>query len=128
MTRRPEPSDEAPIFLIPRIPGTAAMAVVGAALLAFAAVSAWFGGSRPELDEPPAAVVPVQSVRLVGDRQPALEALEAAPIGEGMWRWNAVSDSLLVVEEDGALWIEDVTDADRELLERLGVQVEEAPR
>lgn len=122
MTPPPTPEDEAPIFLIPRIPGTGILAIIGLSLVVLAVVSAsiqaWTTEAQPA----------EQTVRLSGDTATVLEHLNAEPIGEELWRWSTPNGAVLIVGEVDGLWAYDLGRSDyaalREQLRGADVRVE----
>lgn len=123
MSARPTPDDDTPIFLIPRIPGTGIMAIIGLSLVVLAVISAsikaWTTQAQPA----------EQTVRLTGDTGAVIEELNADPIGEELWRWSTAEGAVLLVGEADGLWAYDLDKSDytalRARLRGADVRVEE---
>jgi hypothetical protein len=114
------------MFLIPRIPGTGWLALLGVGLVAMTVISA---AMRSIAEPPPAPAVEddepspvaVWSVRLDGEPDAVIALLGAEPIGHEMWRWQAAESAIVLLLEDDGLWAHDLADADVALLAALGV-------
>jgi len=127
VTRRARrPDDEAPMFLIPRIPGTGLLALLGVALVAMTVISATMRSiaeppPAPAVEDDEPSPVAVRSVRLDGEPDAVLARLGAEAIGHEMWRWQAAESAIVLLLEDDGLWAHDLADADVALLVALGV-------
>lgn len=134
MKDRRERDDEAPLFLIPRIPGTSYIAIVGLGLVLLTAVSALMRSRGPSPAPEPAEIVDetdtlagqdLASLHLTGSSQ-ALDAviiaLAAEPIGEDMWRFADADGAFIVLREPDGLWLHDLPPATRDEVERMLAQ------
>lgn len=130
MTRRAQrPDDEAPLFLIPRIPGTGLLALLGVGLVAMTLISAYMRSSSPQpaepvVEDPEPEPITAPAVRLLGAPDDLLERLGAETVGHEMWRWPGTAGAVVFLLDGDALWAHDLADADLAMLESLGIDYE----